>query len=165
MPFLQVACKNPLRCGCILTTPYFVAKSTHDNMERVLSACRPVELTCPVCSHTADYSRKDFRIPTLEDMPKLGANRKPKFAPGLFRRGPSINCMKCGEQMTNGGVILTPANGREEYRVHPGACALSVRKNLKGDVLVREITNADLEPHKTVYDKFVKIIRSTRPTK
>jgi hypothetical protein len=47
--------------------------------------------------------------------------------------------MECGEQMAEGGVIITRPNGREEYRVHAGDCAESVKKKLKGDVAVREI--------------------------
>ena len=41
--------------------------------------------------------------------------------------------------MAEGGVIITRPNGREEYRVHAGDCAESVKKKLKGDVAVREI--------------------------
>jgi hypothetical protein len=72
-----------------------------------------------------------------------------------------VNCMECGEQMAEGGVIITCPNGREEYRVHAGDCAESVKKKLKGDVAVREIAKADLERWKVIHEKFVKAIKGT----
>ena len=75
-----------------------------------------------------------------------------------------MNCMECGEQIVEGGVIITRPNGREEYRVHAGDCAESVKKKLKGDVVVREITKADLERYKAIHEKFVKTIVDTFPT-
>jgi hypothetical protein len=72
--------------------------------------------------------------------------------------------MECGEQMTKGGVIITRPNSREEYRVHAGGCAESVKKKLNGDVIVREITKDDLERYKAIHEKFVKMIKDTYPT-
>jgi hypothetical protein len=72
--------------------------------------------------------------------------------------------MECGEQMTEGGVIISRPDGREEYRVHGGDCAESVKKKLTGDVVVREITKADLERYKAIHEKFVKTIEDTFPT-
>jgi hypothetical protein len=75
-----------------------------------------------------------------------------------------VNCMECGEQMAKGGVIITRPNGREEYRVHAGGCAESVKKKLNGDVVVREITEADLERYGAIHEKFVKKIKDTNAT-
>jgi hypothetical protein len=72
--------------------------------------------------------------------------------------------MECGEQMAEGGLIITRPNGREEYRVHSGDCAESVKKKLKGDMVVREITKADLETYNAIYKQFVKMIKDTSPT-
>jgi len=66
--------------------------------------------------------------------------------------------------MAEGGVIIRRPDGREEYRVHAGDCAESVKKKLTGDVVVREITKADLERYKTIHEKFVKTIKGTYPT-
>jgi hypothetical protein len=75
-----------------------------------------------------------------------------------------VNCMECGEQMSEGAVIITRSNGREEWRVHAGVCAESVKRKLKGDVVVREITKADIERYKAIHAKFVKTIKDTYPT-
>ena len=74
-----------------------------------------------------------------------------------------MNCMECGEQMAEGGVIITRANSAEEYRVHAGVCAERVKKKLKGDVAVREITKADIERYKAIHAKFVKAMKDTYP--
>ena len=75
-----------------------------------------------------------------------------------------MNCIECGEQMAEGGVIITRPNTREEYRVHAGDCAESVKKKLKGNVVVREITKADLKRYKAIHEKFVRTIKDTYPT-
>ena len=75
-----------------------------------------------------------------------------------------MNCMECGEQMAGGGVIISRPDGRDEYRVHAGDCAESVKKKLTGDVVVREITEADLKRYKAIHEKFVKTIKDSYPT-
>ena len=72
--------------------------------------------------------------------------------------------MECGEQMSEGAVIITRSNGREEWRVHAGVCAESVKRKLKGDVVVRKLTNADIERYKAIHAKFVKTTKDTYPT-
>jgi hypothetical protein len=66
--------------------------------------------------------------------------------------------------MSEGAVIITRSNGREEWRVHAGVCAESVKRKLEGDVVVREITKADIERYKVIHAKFVKTIKDTYPT-
>ena len=66
--------------------------------------------------------------------------------------------------MAEGGGIITRPNCREDYRVHAGDCAESVKKKLKGDVVVREITMVDLERYKAIHEKFVQTIKDTYPT-
>ena len=72
--------------------------------------------------------------------------------------------MECGERIVEGGVIIRPRDGHGEYRVHAGDCAESVMKKLAGDVVVREITKADLERSKAIHEKFIKTIKDTYPT-
>ena len=45
--------------------------------------------------------------------------------------------------------------------MHAGGCAESVKKKLKGDVVVREITKADVKRYKSIHEKFVKMIKHT----
>jgi hypothetical protein len=81
------------------------------------------------------------------------------------RRDLLVDCMECGEWMGLGdAVIISRPNGHEEYRVHAGGCTESVKKKLKGDVVVREITKADVERYKSIHEKFVKMIKETYPT-
>jgi hypothetical protein len=72
-----------------------------------------------------------------------------------------VNCVECGEQISEGAVIITRSNGSEEWRVHAGVCAESVKRKLKGNVVVQEVTKADIERYKAIHAKFVKTMKDT----
>jgi len=69
--------------------------------------------------------------------------------------------MECGDKWPRES---SSQNGREEYRVHAGACAESAKKKLNGDVLEREITKVDIERYKAIHEKFVRIKKDIDPT-